>query len=301
MAMPQDLVLVRHGQSEGNIVQRAFKDGGSMEVPPEFLNIPDWKYRLSEEGIKQAEITGEWLQEEFGGPPGEVFDAKLVSPYLRARETAVYIGGPACEWLIDNRLPERDWGVYNSVLPSERDQHFPHEERMRQLSSLHWRPTGGESLDKSVQFRFRDWLGTLHREHEAKKVLAVSHGEFMWVARYVLERMLPEEWEEADENKSQRIYNTSVLHYTRVNPEDSSQVEPYLTWRRMVVPWDEAKSPFGGEWQKLPGKRLFSGEELLRTLDISPPIFRSEPAQHPFRHFVARIRQFLRSGRNSLQ
>lgn len=273
MAMPRDLVLVRHGESEGNIVQRAFKEGRDIEVPARFLDIPDWKYQLSQNGIEQAEATGEWLREEFGAPIDEAFDARLVSPYLRTRETAAHIGGSACTWVIDNRLPERDWGIYNSVLPTEREKFFPHEERMRKIASLDWTPTGGESLSKQVQLRFRDWLDTLHREHADERVLAVAHGEIMWIARYVLERMLPEEWEEADEDKSQRIYNTSVLHYTRVNPNDPEEVDPRLRWRRMTVPWDESLSPFGGEWVELEGKRHFSGSQLLGSLAISPNIF----------------------------
>lgn len=276
MAMPQELVFVRHGESEGNLVQRAYKEGRSIEVPGNFLDVPDWKYRLSSLGVEQAEATGAWLRQEFSGELDETFDARLVSPYLRTRETAAHLGGAACTWVIDNRLPERDWGVYNSVLPSERTEHFPHEERARVLSSLHWTPTGGESLDKQVQLRFRDWLDTLHREHADQKVLAVAHGELMWVARYVLERMLPEEWEAADDDKSQRIMNTSVLHYSRVNPEDPSDIRKQLTWRRMVVPWDESFSPFGGEWVELEGKRHFTGSQLLDSIEISPNMFPAE-------------------------
>lgn len=253
-------------------MQRAFKDGGGMEIPSAFMDTHDWQYRLSAQGVEEAEAAGEWLRDNIG-PVDESFDERYVSPYIRTRETALHIGGAACSWLIDDRLPERDWGVYNSVSPSERGTVFPHTERIRKLSSLRWRPDGGEALMSEVLLRFRDWLGTLHREQEDKRVLAVTHGELMWVARYVIERMLPEEWEAADEDKTQRLFNCSILWYTKTNPEDPEDIRNSLHWRRIVRPTDEANSPFGGEWVELPGKRRMNGEELQQTVEAVPRIF----------------------------
>lgn len=272
-AMPKDLVFVRHGQSEGNLAQQAFKEGRALDIPEEFFECPDWQYRLTPEGVAQAQAAGHWLVEEFGGPLEETFDAHFVSPYFRTRETAAHVGGAACRWLTDDRLPERDWGVYNSVHPNERSVHFPHTERMRKLSSLRWRPDGGEALMSEVLLRFRDWLGTLGREQKGKRVIAVTHGELMWVARYVLERMLPEEWELSDEDKTQRLYNAAILQYSRVNPNDPEEVADRLRWRRIICPWDETKSAFGGEWVELPGKRYLSGPELEKMVEQRPRIF----------------------------
>ncbi len=272
MGMPRDLVFVRHGESEGNLVQRAFKYGEGIEIPPRFMETHDWQYRLSPKGVEQAQAAGQWLSEQFG-EVSEAFDERYVSPYIRTRETALHIGGAACQWLSDDRLPERDWGVYNSVLPSERAKHFPHSERMRSLSSLRWRPDGGEALMSEVLLRYRDWQETLHREQEDNRVIAVTHGEFMWVARYVIERMLPEEWEEADEDKAQRLTNCSILWYSRANPDDPEDVSKSLTWRKIIRPDDIDSSPFGGEWVKLQGKRRFSGDDLSAQVEAVPRIF----------------------------
>lgn len=272
MAMPQELVFVRHGQSEGNIVQRAFKDGGGMEIPEEFMGTPDWRYRLSSAGVEQAKSAGQWLREKYG-PIEDYFDERYTSPYIRTRETALHIGGSACTWLVDDRLPERDWGFYNSVHPEDREVHFPHSTKMREISPLRWRPDGGEALMSEVLLRFRDWLDTLHREQSDKKVLAVAHGELLWVARYVLERMLPEEWEEADEDKSQRIYNCDILWYSRVNPDDPSDISKTLSWRKFIRPTNQGEAPYGGEWVKLDGKRRFDGQQLAETVEKVPRVF----------------------------
>lgn len=272
MSMPGELVFVRHGQSEGNIVQRAFKDGNGMEIPPGFMDIPDWKYRLTPQGVDEAEAAGEWINNNIG-PVETAFDEYYASPYIRTRETALHIGGAACNWLLDDRLRERDWGIYNSVSPAERETIFPHTERMRKLSSLRWRPDGGEALTSEVLLRYRDWQTTLHREQAEKRVIAVSHGEFMWVARYDIERMLPEEWETANEDKSQRMFNCSIIWYTKTNPENPNDVRSKLTWRRIIRPTDEVTSPYGGDWVELPGKRRMSREELKQSVEAVPRIF----------------------------
>lgn len=275
MAMPRDLVFVRHGQSEGNIVQRAFKDGGGMEIPPNFMDTHDWHYRLTPAGVEQAEAAGEWIKNNIG-PVATTFDERYASPYIRTRETAVHVGGAACNWLLDDRLRERDWGVYNSVNPAEREQHFPHSERMRKLSSLRWRPDGGEALTSEVLLRYRDWQDTLHREQANNRVIAVTHGEFIWVARYVIERMLPEEWETADEDKSQRLINCSIVWYSRTNPDNQNDVRDHIQWRRIIRPTEPENSPFGGEWVELPGKRRLSGDELQQTVEAVPRIFNED-------------------------
>jgi broad specificity phosphatase PhoE len=274
MAMPQDLLLVRHGQSEGNIVQRAFKDGDGMEIPDQFMQTHDWQYRLTDEGVEQAKAAGAWLVEKFGALD-ESFDERYVSPYIRTRETALHIGGPACRWLIDDNLPERDWGLYNSVSPAERAELFKYTERMREISPLRWRPDGGEALMSEVRLRFRDWLDTLHREQADKRVIAVTHGELIWVARYVIERMLPEEWEEAENDKTQRVYNCDIIWYSRVNPTDPKDVSKALSWRKIVRPTDQGAAPFNGEWVKLNGKRRFSGAQLAETVNAVPRVFPS--------------------------
>lgn len=271
MSMPQDLVLVRHGESEGNVVQRAYKHGELTELPSNFLDTHDWHYHLTPEGVAQAQAAGRWLTAQFG-EIAESFDEHYVSPYIRTRETAAHLGGSACAWLVDERLRERDWGVYNSVEPDERKKFFPHTERVRKQTSLRWRPDGGESLMSEVMLRYRDWLDTLNREQSDKRVLAVSHGELMWVARYVHERMLPEEWEAADEDRSQRLVNTAILWYSRRNPENPDHVDPHIRWRKIVCPFDDSLSPFNGEWVELEstGKRRLSGAQLLETTERVP-------------------------------
>jgi broad specificity phosphatase PhoE len=191
---------------------------------------------------------------------------------MRARETAAHVGGVDALWKVDDRLKERDWGIYGATPFEDRAGLFASTERLRGLSSLYTRLDGGESLGDNVLVRIRDWLGTLHRDAEGQSALAVAHGELIWTARYIIERMLPEEWDEVEEDKSQKIRNCSITWYSRVNPTDPEEISKHIKWRKMIYPDNESQSPFGGEWVELPGKRYFSGEMLLESVEKVTPL-----------------------------
>ena len=47
MSMPNELVFVRHGQSEANVIQKADKSGIRHEMEEHINDRPDWRQRLS--------------------------------------------------------------------------------------------------------------------------------------------------------------------------------------------------------------------------------------------------------------
>ena len=97
-----------------------------------------------------------------------------------------------------------------------------------------------------------------------------SHGDLINVARYGVERMLPEEWEAMDRDPRYTLRNCSITHYSRVNPFDRSDVREKLCQRRMVYPDAVAESPDGGEWVELPARRQYTGAELLTQAESAP-------------------------------
>ena len=108
MANPLRLVLVRHGQSESNIVQYFQKVGEKFEFEDKINSRVDWKQRLSPKGREQARLASKNIQKIYGGM--SFFDAFYVSPFIRTRETAVEISGEMnLRWRIDDRLSERIW------------------------------------------------------------------------------------------------------------------------------------------------------------------------------------------------
>lgn len=85
--LPIDLILVRHGESEGNLANKASKSGDNSFFTPEFLNRHSRNFRLTDKGSLQAKRTGEWIQKNVPMP----FDRFYVSDYIRAKETAYYL------------------------------------------------------------------------------------------------------------------------------------------------------------------------------------------------------------------
>jgi broad specificity phosphatase PhoE len=263
MVMPQDLVLVRHGQSEANIIQKQRKDEPGAEAPEGFYDRHDSRMRLSTLGVKQAEATGVWLRREF--PDG--FDRYYVSSLARTVETAgkLAING---HWNIDDRWRERDWGEYGILSDNEQQDRYELSRKLRTQSKWYWCPPGGESLATGVRLRFEDILETMHRELADKRVVAVTHGETMEVARFVLERLMPEEWQQQERDDAYKLSNCQILHFSRSNPITGA-LGRRLEWRRSVCAWDESRSWNGGEWAHLEHRR-YSDEGLLGLIETYP-------------------------------
>ena len=274
MTMPLEIVFVRHGQSEANVVHKLDKDGDDNPHIDTVNQRPDWKQRLSPKGIAQAKTAGQWIQDNLGGVAS--FNARYVSPFLRTRETAAYLAGlDTGEWTIDDRGAERSWGVYGTVAKAEQRSQFPLTSKLQEATPWYVRFDGGESMP-DVYGRFRDFQGTLHREQSEARVIVVSHGDFMNVVRYGMERMRPEQWEAMDRDPRYTIRNCSILQYSRINPANSNDIRDKIQWRRMVYPDAPHESPDGGEWVELPKRQRFTGEELLKQIEIAPPLLENE-------------------------
>ncbi|HVX23881.1 MAG TPA: histidine phosphatase family protein [Candidatus Saccharimonadales bacterium] len=257
--MPRDLVLVRHGQSEANVLQAQWKEGESPELPDWFEDRHDWQHPLSQEGREQARLAGQWILENIGDIAE--FEGRFVSPYLRARQTAYEVGRHVVSFWSDDRIIERDWGVYGVTPRPELDRLFPETQRMKRQSAWYARLDGGESMN-DIFYHVRDFFGTLHREYADKQVIAVTHGEKIWSTMYVVERLLPEAWQALEDEKSLRLTNGTVVHYTKINPEDPTDQRSKLSWRRISRPTEPETSPYGGQWVELPPREPLSPEYL---------------------------------------
>ena len=266
MAMPDNLIFVRHGESEANVVHRAAKTGDDSLRTEDFKSRHDSDMRLTPRGEAQAQATGAWIKENLG----DHFDRYYVSPHRRTRETAANLGLSATNgWMIDDLVRERDWGEYSNLTDDEREAHFPLSKQNKDLNPWYWAPPGGESLATGTRLRFERFLNTLHREMPKKDVITVTHGEYMWVARFVLERMDVAEWLASDSDASQRIQNTMVLQYTRKDPENPRLRADKLMWARAICPWDMDKSINGGDWWQIE-RDTYSNEELLEQIERMP-------------------------------
>jgi NAD+ kinase len=213
MAMPVDLVLVRHGESEGNAARRFSVQGDNSVFTDEFCNRHSSRLRLTDCGRTQAERTGSWLREHIG----EQFDRYLVSGYLRAMETAALLKLPNACWFQDFYLRERDMGAFELISEETKREKFPEVLRQWEQDPFYWTPPNGESVAQ-LCLRIDRVLHTLHRECEGKRVIAVCHGMVMWAFRIRLERWTPAEFLRRTKSRADRIHNGQIIQYTRKEP-----------------------------------------------------------------------------------
>ena len=92
--LPVDLVIVRHGQSEANMMIEMTKRGDTTaQEAMKHAQRHDSMMRLTDKGREQARMVGAWLREN--APP---FDAFYCSQYVRTKETAAEMGLPNASW-----------------------------------------------------------------------------------------------------------------------------------------------------------------------------------------------------------
>jgi broad specificity phosphatase PhoE len=181
-----ELLLVRHGESSGNVAREDAEADGA-----EVIDI-DWRDAdtpLSEHGRRQAQALGSWL----GALPADRRPAHVwSSPYVRAADTA-RIAVAASELrlpvLLDERLRDRELGVLDRLTGHGVRTRFAAEAaRRRLLGKLYYRPPGGESW-ADVALRLRSFLQDLRSERVDGTVLVVAHDAVILLFRYVLERL----------------------------------------------------------------------------------------------------------------
>lgn len=261
MALPIDLVLVRHGQSEGNAAKRLSEKGDETG----FALLKDRhtrSYRLSERGREQAKVAGAWLVNEFC-KDGPGFGRYFTSEYSRAMETAGLLGLPDAKWFRNFYLTERDWGQLEELTEADRQSKFGDALRMRKIEPFFWRPPNGESFAE-LCLRLDRVLLTLHRECSDMKVIIVCHGEVMRAFRVLIERMPQQRFNELylSKEKEDGVHNCEVMHYTRRDPE-TGEIADHANWLRRIRPNDTPVWNTG--WQTIE-RPTYSNDELLKIV-----------------------------------
>lgn len=225
---PDELTIIRHGQSERNVAKDLAKAAGLKVCYADAIRDQDTP--LTPLGIRQALGVGKGLQ-------GFPYDVMLVSPYLRTVQTANYITqglGYTPEIVIEERIREIEFGLLDGLTPDGIADKYPEEVLRRKKEGKYWyRPPGGESRP-DVALRVHSVLGTITREYARRRVLVVCHSVVVLIFRRLLER-----WGEQD--------------YMRVDKEDdvkNCSLTTYLydsQFKRLVLDEYNKAFPLGGE------------------------------------------------------
>ena len=229
---PAAIWLLRHGQSQGNVIRDAARGQGLkvLDIADRDMDVP-----LSDLGRRQAEAFGRWLatQGDDNRP-----DVVLSSPYVRAVDTAKGVlatAGLDLKVHQDERLRERELGILDLLTHEGVKSRFPEEfVRRQRLGKFYHRPPGGESW-VDVALRLRSLRDSIGREHGGRRVLLVTHEVVIVLMRYLLEDL---DEAQALALGGGRIANCSLTSY--VTQPDGT---PRLELDGWTAPLEEAREP----------------------------------------------------------
>lgn len=212
---PDRLWIVRHGISAGNLARDAAYAAGAERI---MLTARDVDVPLSDQGEEQARALGRWFA---GGGAGAGLsagrpDVLLVSPYLRARDTARLFGeeggcDPDAMFCHDERLREKEFGVLDGLTARGMRTAEPQQAMLREsLGKFYHRPPGGESWC-DVILRLRALMDTVALHHAGRRVMIVAHQVVVLCLRYIIEGLGEEDILAID--RTGAVANCSVTEY----------------------------------------------------------------------------------------
>lgn len=261
--LPLDLILVRHGQSEGNLANKASRKGDDGFFTEEFLDRHSREFRLTDKGITQAKAAGEWLRANVPMP----LDRFYVSDYIRAKETAAYLALPTALWRSEFHLRERDHALMDNIPDAEKKQRFATEHALYEQDAFLAYPAGGGESFAAHCFRMKaTMLEHWARECADKRVIAVCHGHVMRALQVELEAMDHDDFIRLNDSDApeDKVRNCQIFWYTRRDPESLVLGDAYVAMRSV--------SPSEGRdfgWRRIV-RHKFTNEDLLAEVARYP-------------------------------
>jgi broad specificity phosphatase PhoE len=236
---PQQIWVVRHGQSAGNVAREAAEAASEflIDIAERDMDVP-----LSELGMRQAQALAQWFA---AMPEAQRPNVVLYSPYLRARGTAQAViealgRDNLLSSVADERLREKEFGIVDRLTPLGIADKYPelHAQR-RHVGKFYFRPPGGESWC-DVILRLRSVLDTITREYRSERVLIVGHQVIVNCMRYLLERM--DEAEILAVDREADVPNCGVTGYA-FDPQAGKRGKLVLQLENFVAPLTETGTP----------------------------------------------------------
>lgn len=248
---PSQLIIVRHGQSAGNVARDAATEAQSDRIA---LSVRDADVPLSGLGREQAQSLGHWFGSEEEDQRPEVL---LSSPYLRAFQTAQIfreVGGAAAEEPIcfDERLREKEFGILDGLTTTgirnlEADQY----EFRQMLGKFYHRPPGGESWC-DVILRLRSVMDTISLHYAGRRVMIFTHQVVVLCLRYIIEGLNEAEILAID--RAGDVANCAISDYV-YDPSHGRNGGLVLRRYNVTAPMEEEETPVTREPDAIAGAR----------------------------------------------
>ncbi len=240
-------LVMRHGKAKSN-------DLGIVTSDIAYEN------HLTEEGVRQVEESATSLIEEG-------IDLIISSPLIRTKETALLVAKKINlsdeNVLFDERLREVSFGVFEQKPIPEFHAFFSgFEERFTKSHS------GGENL-REVKQRLGDFLYSLEKEYQGKKILIVTHGDPVVLLSAIARGASLQETVGLFEKERVYIKNAEVRNISFISLPHNKDYE--LDFHRPYIDEVELTLP--------------NGEKLIRTPEVFDCWFESGSMPFAEQHY----------------
>jgi broad specificity phosphatase PhoE len=231
------LVLVRHGESDGDARRAAWRRGERVLA----TKAPELE-EITTLGVEQCRLGGILITKHIVEAHGITgFDGCYVSSALRSEQSAVALNIPNAVWQDNSFLDERNRGKVRGLHPDQHRQLYPQSFEQMKSDPLNWTPPEGESIlevtNRAGQF--------MNNVDSARDVLAVTHRDWLWASLRIIERLTESELMAVNTDD---IPNAQIIEYTSISPTTGHQA-PDLMWKRTANPETDSHPT---EWQILP-------------------------------------------------
>ena len=154
--------------------------------------------------------------------------------------------------VIDERLREREFGVFDRLTTMGIRQKFPEEAAHRtRLGKFYHRPPGGESW-ADVILRLRSMMNTINLHYCDRRVLIVCHQVVVLCMRYILEGL--DEASILAIDKQGDVLNCGISTYD-FDPDPKGICVPKLTLWNHGAPLEAEGAPRTSEKDAMVGSR----------------------------------------------
>lgn len=232
---PDELLLVRHGESAGNVARDVALETGAQTIS---IAARDCDVPLSPLGEEQSQALGRWFAANATQPA-----VCLSSPFLRAQQTSEIVlrsaGWHDVPHVLDERLREKELGLLDRLTRSGIEARYPQEVSLRdRLGKFYYRPPRGESW-ADIVLRLRGAVESIKAEYGGKRVLVVTHQVVVLCLRYVIESLTEGQLLQIDRESD--VANCSLTAY---GPSiDSAARAMQLRTYNFVAPLQRAGAP----------------------------------------------------------
>jgi broad specificity phosphatase PhoE len=234
LLQPRHLVLVRHGESEGDVRRKL---GTQALIHPN-------DEKQTEVGHRQSQLAGNWIAKNIMQIYGfKLFDRYLTSPLERTKQSAESLG-LGNDWTKEPRLTERNRGDIQGLTKQQHKEKFPDSYKSMLDHPFYWVPPHGESI-LAVSHRFGELVDDLTY---VNNVIIMTHRDVLWAAHVPLDKLALDKIEDVDTDS---IHNGQIVHYTNINPASGAVEGLKLAWKRFIDPYSDTSANRANNWVQI--------------------------------------------------